>query len=148
MLLCGIRELKQWWSPPQAHVTAQNKGTAPACIGVDRFPWLLAWESLAGKAGRALGRAAVSALWAEWCWKGSGNRSNSAGSGLWAEIANLLPTWAGFLQRSNCHCWGAESTWSRPKALVIHLSERKSLKKMNGIGKQKTLAGEQPVTGI
>lgn len=27
-----------------AHVTAQNKGTAPACIGVGRSPWLLLGE--------------------------------------------------------------------------------------------------------
>lgn len=50
-LLCGIGELKQWWPPPQAHVTAPNKGAVPACRGVDRFPWLPAWETLAGKAG-------------------------------------------------------------------------------------------------
>lgn len=66
----------------------------------------------------------------------------------WGEVLYLLPTRAGFLLANNWHCWKAESAWSQPKALVIHLSERKSLKKMNWVGKQKALAGEQPVTGI
>lgn len=80
--------------------------------------------------------------------KGAETGANKLGPAWWGEILYLLPTWAGFLQRNNWHSCEAESTWSQPKALVIHLSKRKSLKKMKWVGKQKALAGEQPVTGI